>query len=187
MNFAQSRKTIRQLKLSSVFLLSLSLLLGGCQAPKISLSPEAKALKKQLLGDLNKLTPQLMEPAARQDWPAVEAIMQAAYKDMEKEAKLVPEMIVILDRNGITQGRAPSLGKRRFDFSNYAPAKKVFTEKTRVQAVLYFKETKIFVVIAPLLQNNNLVGALSLAFSADALEKQWHVSEKEFLSLNLNE
>ena len=35
-------------------------------------------------------------------------------------------------------------------------------------------------------QNNNLVGALSLAFSADALEKQWHVSEKEFLSLNLN-
>jgi hypothetical protein len=186
MNFVPSRKTVRQLKLSGVFLICLALLLGGCQAPRPPLSPEAKALKKQLLGNLKKLTPQLIGPVAQEDWPAANSILETAYKNMQQEGKLVPEMIVVLDRNAITQARFPSPHERRYDFSNYAPAKKVFNEKSKVQAALYFKGTKIFVVIAPILQDNNLVGGVALAYPADALEKQWHVSEKEFMSLNLN-
>ena len=187
MNFAQSRNIVRQLNLSGLFLICLALLLGGCQASKPKLSPEAKALEKQLLGDLKTLTPQLTGPVAQEDWSAVTSILQTAYENMSKEAKSVPELIVVLDRYGITQARFPSLEKGRFDFSNYAQAKKVFNEKTRVQAALYFKGTKIFVVLAPILQNNNLVGGVALAYPADALEKQWHVSEKEFMSLDLNQ
>ncbi len=187
MDIPPSVKTVRQLSLSGWFLICLAVLLGGCQASKPQLGPEAQALKTQLLGDLNKLTSQLVEPVAQEDWPAVEPILQTAYENMPKEAKLVPERIIVLDRNGITQARFPSVDVGQFDFSNYTPAKTVFNEKKKVQAALYFKGTKIFVVIAPLLQNNNLVGAVALAFPAAALEKQWHVSEKEFLSLDLNQ
>lgn len=187
MNSAYLGKTVRQLSLSGLFLICLAVLLGGCQAPQPPLSPEAQALKTQVLGELEKLTPQLMEPVARQDWPAVEAILQAAYKNMQKEAKLVPEMIVVLDRNGITRARGPSLGERHLDFSNYAPAKVVFTKKRKTQATLYLKGTRILVVLAPILQKDNVIGAVTLSFPAGALEKQWHVSEKEFLSLDLNQ
>ncbi|MEJ2071181.1 MAG: hypothetical protein P8X65_13115 [Syntrophobacterales bacterium] len=117
----------------------------------------------------------------------MESILQTAYKNMQEEGKSAPEIIVILDRSAITQARFPAPDKKRFDFSNYAPAKKVFNEKRTVQSVLYFKGTKIFVVIAPLLQNNNLVGGVALAFPADAVEKQWRVSEKEFTSMDLNQ
>jgi len=170
-----------------LFLICLALLLGGCQAPKPSLSPKAQALKKQLLGDLNKLTPQLTEPVAQEDWPAVEAILKTAYENMSKEAKLAPEMLVVLDRDGITQVRFPSPDESRFDFSNYTQTKTVFNKKRTDQAALYLKGAKIFVVIAPLLQKDTIIGAVSLAFFADTLEKNWQVSEQEFLSMNLNQ
>jgi hypothetical protein len=187
MNFAHARKNVRPLSPSGLFLICLALLLGGCQASKPSLSPEAQALKTKLLGELDKLTPKLTEPVAQQDWPAAEAILQTAFNNMHQEAKLVPETIVALDRNAIIRVRFPSKEQTRFDFSNYTLAKTVFKEKKKVQGKLYLEGMKIFVVLAPLLQKNDLVGGVALAFPADALEKQWHVSEQEFLSINLNQ
>lgn len=188
MNFPRSRKTARPLILSGLFLSCLALLLGGCQASKPSLSPEAQALKTKLLGELDKLTPKLTEPVAQQDWPAAETILQTAYQNMHQEAKLVPEAIVVLDRNAITRVRFPAKKEqRRFDFSRYTPARTVFNEKKKVQAQLYLEGVKIFVVIAPILQKANIIGAVALVFPANEMEKNWHVSEETFLSINLNQ
>jgi hypothetical protein len=186
MDIPPSVKTVRQLGLPGLFLICLAVLLGGCQVSKPPLGPEAQALKTQLLGDLDKLTSQLVEPAAREDWPAVELLLQTAYENMQKEAKLVPKMIVVLDRNSITRVRFPSSDVGQFDFSNYAQAKTTFNKKRKDQAIFYLKGTKIYIVLAPLLQKNNVIGAVALSFLAAALEKQWHVSEKEFLSIDLN-
>lgn len=187
MNIARLGKTVRQLGLSGLFLICLAVLLGGCQAPKPPLSPEAQALKTELRGETDKLVTQLIEPVSKQDWAAVEPILQTTYSNMEDKGKLVPKVIVVLDSNGITQVRFPPADIGHYDFSNYTPAQIVFQEKRKVQATLYFKGIKIFMVLAPLLQQDTVMGAVALIFPANTLEKQWHVSEKEFLSLDLNQ
>ena len=187
MSVANLGKTIRKLSLSGFFLSCLAVLLVGCQASKPSLSPEAQTLKTELRGETDKLVTQLIEPVSKQDWAAVEPILQTTYSNMEDKGKLVPKVIVVLDSNGITQGRFPPADIGHYDFSNYTPAQIVFKEKRKVQATLYFKGIKVFMVLAPLLQNDNVIGAVALIFPADAVEKQWHVSEKEFLSIDLNQ
>jgi len=187
MDIPPSGKTVRQLDLLSLFLICLALLLGGCQAPKPPLSPEAQALKTELRGETDKLVTQLIEPVSKQDWAAVQPILQTTYTNMENKGKLAPKVIVVLDQKGITQVRFPLAEVRHHDFSNYTLAKIVFQEKRKVQATLYFQGIKIFMVLAPLLQKDNVMGAVALIFPADALEKQWRVSEKEFLSLDLNQ
>jgi hypothetical protein len=187
MNCGRLVKTGQGGILWGVLLLCLAVILGGCGTKEPALSPQAQALKKDLVGMLDNLTAQLLEPVSQQDWSAVGHILPTAYGNMQKQATLAPERIVVLDRDGITQARFPSEGEGTFDFSNYTPARIVFREKRTVQATLYFQGKKIFVVLAPLLQKKNLVGAVTLAFPADALERQWNISENQFLSMDLKQ
>lgn len=177
---------IQRAKRRGVFLICLALILGGCRAQEPPLSPEARALKKELLGKIQTLTTQLIEPVSNQDWDAVKPILQTAYENMEKEAKLLPLMIAVLDRNGITRARVPSEVERHFDFSRYKPARVAFEKKRKTQALLYLGEQKIFLLLVPLLQNNKVLGAVTLSYSKNELQKQWNVSQEEFLSLDFN-
>lgn len=164
----------------------LAVILGGCGAPKPPLSEKAQAFKKELLGEIQKLTPQLIEPVSKQDWEAVKPILQASYETMQKAGKLAPLIVVLMDQNGIIQERVPPTKESHFDFSNYAPVKTMFAEKRKVQATPYLKGTKIYVILAPLLKENDVAGALGMVFLESELEK-WKVSEKEFLDINFNE
>ena len=85
----------------------LAVILGGCGAPKPPLSKKAQALKKELLGEIQKLTPQLIEPVSKQDWEAVKPNLQASYETMEKAGKLAPLTIVLMDQTGIVNERFP--------------------------------------------------------------------------------
>lgn len=187
MYFGHLVKAVRRAKPWVISLACLAVILIGCQAQKPPLSKEAQALKKKLLGEIDKLTTQLVGPVSKQDWEAVKLILQTTYENMQKEATLVPEMIVVLDRNSISRVRVPSTEERHFDFSNYTQAKTVFNEKKKVQATLYFKGMKIYVFLAPLLHNSKVLGAVSITFSENELEKKWGISEKEFLSIDFNQ
>src|SRR3974390_1145279 len=85
----------------------LAVLLAGCQSKGPPLSKEAQAVKKVLLEEMNKLTTALREPVARQDWPAVEPILQTFQEEMKKRGQAVPSALLVLDRNGISQVRFP--------------------------------------------------------------------------------
>lgn len=165
--------------------LCLAVMLGGCQTKEMPLSKDAQAVRSGLLGEINKLTAALIEPVTQQDWGALRPILQKSYEEIEKSGKFVPLRIVVMDREGLTQGMVPPGAEKSLNFGSYAPAKTVFAEKRKTQAMLYLSGVKVFIVMAPLLQKEQVTGAVALGFPEEELQK-WNVSEKEFLSIDFN-
>ncbi len=62
-----------------------ALMAGGC-SKAAPLSQNAAALKKELLSEMNILTAALVAPVAKQDWPAVEPILQAKVAELKNAA-----------------------------------------------------------------------------------------------------
>jgi ribosomal protein L37AE/L43A len=167
-------------------LVCLAVVLGGCQAKEAPLSKEAQALKKHLLGEIDRLAAVMLGPVAKQDWQAATETLQASYEAMVKEDKLVPRRIGVLDRHGVAQGMFPPAKELQLDFSGYSSTKTVFNEKKKAQTVLYMGEKKVFVVLGPLLQQDQVIGAVVVGFLEEELEKTWKLSEKEFLGIDFN-
>jgi hypothetical protein len=163
-----------------------ALILGGCQKKEVPLSKAAEACKQALLGEMNMLKAALAGPAAKQDWGAVEPILQSSFEKLKQEGKFIPFRIGVLDQNTITKGMFPPRKGEALDFSNYQPGRTVYEQKRISQAMLYLEGKKIFVLIAPLLQQNRVTGAVVMAFPEEELQKG-NVPEKEFLSIDFNQ
>jgi hypothetical protein len=185
MKFNSLYQTGRRLFPWACLVICFAVFLGGCQAKEPPLSKQAQAVRQGLLGEVNKLTTEVAEPAAKQDWGALGPILQNSYQEMKKRGGFVPFRIVVLDRDGITQERFPPVRQENLDFSNYEPAKTVFNEKKKTQAMLYLEGTKIFILIAPILQQDQVTGAVVMGFPDQELQK-WKISEKEFLAIDFN-
>ena len=163
-----------------------ALVAGGC-SKAAPLSKNAAALKQQLLREMNTLTVALVEPVAKQDWQAVESILPAKVAEMKKRGDVTPANIVVLDGNAVTQARFPSNEARQgLNFMNYQPAQKVFKEKRKTQVQLYRGDKKIYAFIAPILQQDQVIGAVAMGFPEEDL-KIWKVSEQEFLNIDFNQ
>jgi hypothetical protein len=157
--------------------LGLAVMLAGCQSQGPSLGKAA---------EMNKLIAALTEPAAQENWQAVQPILQAAYEEMQKKGKVVPAALLVMDKNGIAQDRFPPKNVGKMDFMSYEPAKTVYQNKKKAQAMFYLGGAKIFVLIAPILQGDQVAGALVMGFPDEEL-KRWQVSEKDFLSIDFNQ
>jgi sensor histidine kinase regulating citrate/malate metabolism len=186
MKFDSRGQTAKRFCLWTFLVICLAVILGGCQAKEAPLSKQAQVVKKTLLGEMNKLTGALAEPVAKQDWQALEPILQSSYQEMKKHRGFVPLRIVVLDRDGIIQKRFPPTRQEALDFSNYESAKIVFEQKRITTARLYMEGEKIFIVMAPLLQQDQVIGAVVMGFSEGELQK-WQVPEKEFRSIDFNQ
>lgn len=179
------RQTDRRACPWACLVICLAVMVGGCQSKEIPLSKAAQACKQGLLGEMNKLTPPLVVPVAKQDWPAVAAILEKSFENMEKEGRFIPVRLVVLDRDGITRGFFPQR-EGQLNFSNYEPTRMVFEEKKITQAVLYLAGAKIYILMAPILWQDQVTGAVVMGFPEKDLEK-WKVPEKEFLSIDFNQ
>jgi hypothetical protein len=173
-------------RLLAGLIVSVAVLVGGCQSQAPPLSSEAQTVKKALLREMGKLTTALAEPVAEQDWEASKPILAASAEEMQKSGRTTGIYLAVLDRNGIMKDRFPPKKVEHLDFRNYGPAQTVFQEKKTAQAMLYLGGSKIFVLMAPLLKDNQVVGSVALGFTEEDLER-WKVPEKEFLSINFNQ
>ncbi len=155
----------------------LAVMAAGCQSQGPSLSKAAQDVKKELLAEMNKLNAAVAEPASQENWQAVEPILQASFEEMQKQGKVVPAALLVLDRNGIAQDRFPPRNVVQLNFMSYEPAQTVFQEKKKAQAMLYLGGAKIFVLISPILKNDQVAGAVAMGFPEEELNR-WKVSER---------
>ena len=177
----------RSVCLWACLVIMLALMAGGCQSKTAPLSKNAEALKQQLLSEMNTLTAALVAPVAKQDWQAVESILPAKMAELKKRGDVTPANIVVLDKNAISQARFPAgEAHQGLDFMNYQPAQLVFTEKKKTRAQLFRGDKKIYVCIAPILQQDQVIGAVAMGFPEEDL-KIWKVSEQEFLNIDFNQ
>jgi hypothetical protein len=186
MKHATQRQVAKQACLWVCLVICLVVILGGCQQKEIPLSKAAQACKNNMLAEMKMLTTAVTGPVAQQDWQAIETILQAFCEKLEKEGKLVPFKIVVLDQNGITRVMVPPRKDGSMDFSSYAPARVVYEQKKMTQAMLYFEGKKIFVLLGPLLQQDQIIGGVALVFPEEELQK-CHLSDKEFMSIDFNQ
>ena len=65
--------------------------------------------------------------------------------------------------------------------------KKAINSKKIQQQRLFLPDgSKLYLVCAPLIREDTLIGLVAIAISSEDAEKRWDLKEKEFLALDFN-
>jgi hypothetical protein len=187
-NFLRSSFFGDQGRLWPVLLLSAVILLFGCQAREAPLSPGAATFKQELKSCISNLSGALMEPVARKDVAGVKAALEKVESPAVKLCRLCPFEIAVLDPDGKILSSYPVKGDGKAkDYSSYDLVKKAISSKKIQQQGLFLPDgAKLYLVCAPLIQKDVLIGLVAIAISSADAEKRWNLKEKEFLALDFN-
>jgi hypothetical protein len=169
-------------------LLGAVILVFGCQAREAPLSPGAVSFKQEIKKCLTDITDSLVEPVARKDLAGIKAALEKAESPAVKLCRMCPFEIGVTNQSGETLMSYPLKGDGKGkDYSNYELVKKAISSKKIQQQGLFLPDgSKLYLVCAPLLRDNTLVGLVAIAVSSVDAEKRWNLKEKEFLALDFN-
>jgi hypothetical protein len=170
-----------------VLLVSAVILLFGChREPPVN--PGIATFKQELKNCLDSIGITLMEPVARKDIAGVKAALEKVESPAVKLCRLCPFEIAVLDPSGKILSAYPVKGDGKAkDFSSYDLVKKAISSKKIQQQGLFLPDgAKLYLVCAPLVQKDVLIGLVAIAISSADAEKRWNLKEKEFIALDFN-
>jgi hypothetical protein len=152
------------------------------------LNPGIATFKQELKSCLDNLDATLMEPVARQDLAGIKAALENVESPAVKLCRLCPFEIGVLDPSGKILSAYPVKGDGKAkDYSTYDLVKKAISSKRIQQQALFLPEgSKLYLVCAPLIRKDVLIGLVAIAISSVEAEKRWNLQEKEFLALDFN-
>ena len=64
--------------------------------------------------------------------------------------------------------------------------KAISSKKIQQQGLFLPDGSKLYLVCAPLIRKDTLIGLVAIAISSEDAEKRWNLKEKEFLALDFN-
>ena len=171
-----------------VLLVSAVILLFGCQAREAPLSPGAATFKHELKSCLNNLAASLMEPVAKKDLAGIKAALEKVESPAVKLCRLCPFEIGVTDQSGETLATYPAKGDGKAkNYSGYDLVNKAINSKKIQQQQFFLPDgSKLYLVCAPLIREDTLIGLVAIAISSEDAEKRWDLTEKEFLALDFN-
>ena len=164
----------------------------GCTSHEPPLSEGAHRLKHDFKDVLSLLTPALVEPASRDDAPAVSTAVDHLFSDAEKRGKPIELVVVVLDKNGVSLAmRLPEANKtvnsRRENYRNYTAVIETLKEQRASSARLYLQNgSHLCVICSPLLKDGRVVGVLVVGLTTEDISKSYGIMEKEFLRIDFN-
>jgi hypothetical protein len=175
-------------RLWPVLLASAVILLFGCQAQEAPLSPGAATFKQELKSCLDNLAVTLMQPVAKQDLAGIKAALEKVESPAVKLCRLCPFEIGVLNPSGETLAAYPAKGDGKAkNYSNYDLVIKAIKSKKIQQQQFFLQDGgKLYLVCAPLIREDVLIGLVAIAISSEDAEKRWGLTEKEFLALDFN-
>ena len=171
-----------------VILTSAVILLFGCQAREAPLNPGIATFKQEIKGCIDSLAVTLMEPVARKDVAGIQAALEKVESPAVKLCRMCPFEIGVLNPSGETLASYPVKGDGKGkDFSNYELVKKAISSKKIQQQGLFLAGgSKLYLVCAPLIREDTLIGLVAIAVSSEDAAKRWDFEEKEFLAMDFN-
>ncbi len=151
-------------------------------------SSAAVSFKKEVRDHIEKLSPLFADSLHKGDLRAVESVLTQACIEAEERGKPFSCGIAVLDKNGVsitsTSPRKPSRG---IDYSHYESITRSLREKRIVHTRLFLQDgTRIFAVSAPLMKEGRLVGLLVLGYFSTEVQRNWGLTEEEFLEIDFN-
>jgi hypothetical protein len=174
--------------LRPVLIIAAVILLFGCQAREAPLSPGAATFKQEIKNCLTNLAASLMEPVAKKDLAGIKIALEKAESPAVKLCRLCPFEIGVTDQSGETLAAYPPKGDGKpKNYSNYDLVIKAINSKKIQQQQFFLPDgAKLFLVCAPLIREDTLIGLVAIAISSVDAEKKWDLKEKEFLALDFN-
>jgi hypothetical protein len=175
-------------RLWPVLLASAVILLFGCQTREAPLSPGAATFKQEIKSCLTNLSVALLEPVAKRDLAEIKAALEKAESPAVKLCRLCPFEIGVTDAFGATLAAYPVRGDGKGkDYSNYELVKKTITSKKIQQQRFFLQDgSELYLVCAPLIREDKLLGLVAIAISSEEASKRWGLTEKEFLAIDFN-
>jgi len=170
-----------------VLFMSAVILLFGCHREP-PLNPGIATFKQELKSCLDSIAVTLMEPVASKDVAGIQAALEKVESPAVKLCRLCPFEIGVLDPAGKILAAYPVKGDGKAkDYSSYDLVKKAISSKRIQQQALFLPEgSKLYLVCAPLIRKDVLIGLVAIAISSVEAEKRWNLQEKEFMALDFN-
>jgi len=170
-----------------ILLLGAVILFFGCQAREAPLSPGAATFKQELKKCFDNLGVTLVEPVAKNDLAGIRAALEKVESPAVKLCRLCPFEIGVLNPSGETLAAYPKGDGKAKNFSNYELVIKAISSKKIQQQRFFLQDgAKLYLVCAPLIREDKLIGLVAIAISSEDAEKRWGLTEKEFLALDFN-
>jgi hypothetical protein len=167
-------------------LLLLTAISPGCRSDQPALGKAALTLQDDLQATLDLFSAGLAEPMSIGDKIRVKAAMEKLSSKADAPAK-IPISIAVLNNHGATVATAArSELSATQNYGNYHAVSRVVQKRKVIQSSLYLQGgEQIFIVCAPLLYRQNLVGILIIGIDDDLLH-QAGITDAEFMSLPLS-
>lgn len=164
------------------------MLFFGCQAREAPLNPGIATFKQELKSCLDSLSTSLEEPVARKDLAGITAALANVESPAVKLCRLCPFEIGVLNPVGEIMAAYPVKGAGKAkDFSSYELVKKAISSKRIQQQGLFLPDgSKLYLVCAPLVRKDVLIGLVAIAISSEDAKQRWNLTEKEFMALDFN-
>ncbi len=152
------------------------------------MNPGIASFKQELKSCFDSIAITLMDPVAGKDVAGIQAALEKVESPAVKLCRLCPFEIGVLDPAGKILGAYPVKGDGKAkDYSSYDLVKKAISSKKIQQQALFLPDgAKLYLVCAPLIQKDVLIGLVAIAISSADAEKRWNLTEKEFMALDFN-
>ena len=152
------------------------------------MNPGIATFKQELKSCLDNLAVTLMEPVAGKDVVGIKAALENVESPAVKLCRMCPFEIGVLNPSGETLAQYPVKGDDKTkNFSNYELVKKAISSKKIQQQGLFLPDgSKLYLVCAPLIRKDVLIGLVAIAINSEEAKKKWDLKEKEFLALDFN-
>jgi hypothetical protein len=158
----------------------------GCQSPA-PLRPGAAEFKKEVKDCIKTLHTSLLEPLAQRNIPALNETLKKVEPEAVKLCRMCPFRIGVLNQEGYTLTVYPPKEDAAGNFSNYEVVVQALKSR-RIATQRFFLQdgAQLYIICVPLLKEDQVLGLLALAVSADEAKKRWDMSPEEFLAIDFN-
>jgi len=165
----------------------LALLSWGCQGKEPPLSPGATAFKKEINECVRKLAAPLTGPVSAKDKAAISAALALVEPEAIKLCRMCPFEIGVLNPQGDILATHPATAHGTRSFADYDLLSKTINTKQTQQQRFYLQDSQqLYIVSAPLIEKDRVIGMLAIAISAGEAKARWGLTANEFLTLNFN-
>lgn len=152
------------------------------------MNPGVASFKQELKSCLDSLSGSLRDPVIRKDLAAIKAALSNLESPAVKLCRMCPFEVGVLNPAGATLAEYPVRGDGKpKDYSTYELVKKAISSKRIQQQGLFLPDgSKIYLVAAPIVNQEVLIGLVAIAVSSEEAAKRWGFTEKEFLAIDFN-
>ena len=151
-------------------------------------SPSDQVFREEMKGMIRKLSSSLLDPLSKNDRQALQTSLNGIVSETEKRGRPIRFGIGILDTEGLAIAGRYIVGTfKEEDFSRYHFLKKAFKQKKVILDRLFFQNRSEFLVICvPLVQKNEVIGALVLGFDPAEIKREYGLTAEQFMALDFN-